>query len=255
MEYQAQVKLSKYNELQNVSCKAKIDSVVVFFDLDGTLLDHKNSEYLSVIKFYNNYMEHFRFNENEFYRLWCEISDKYFSEYLNGKLTFAQQRIERIKELFHLSGVKLSDVEAERKFNEYLLEYENSWKLFDDVIPCLKSLNNYRVGIISNGHLEQQLYKLKKMGIKDYFEIVIAAGEVGVAKPNIKIFQIACERAKIDPEVCYYIGDDLNEDIISCKKINMKGIWANRAGDDIKIPGVTVIHSLNKLKILISQGE
>ena len=119
----------------------------------------------------------------------------------------------------------------------------------------MESLNNNRLGIISNGDLEQQLYKLKKMGIKDYFKIVIAAGEVGVAKPNIKIFEIACERAKRDPEFCYYIGDDLNTDTISCKKINMKGIWINRTGDDVKIPDVAVIDSLNKLKILIAKGK
>ena len=113
MDQQAQVRAIKYNELQNVICKAKRDSIVIFFDLDGTLLDHKNSEHLSVIKFYNNYREYFRVNENEFYRLWCEISDKHFNKYLNRELTFVQQRIERIKELFHLSGLSYQMLKLE----------------------------------------------------------------------------------------------------------------------------------------------
>lgn len=244
----------KNDFIQDVICKAKGDGMVIFFDLDGTLLDHKNSEHLSVIKFYNYNKECFTFKENEFYELWCETSDKYFNRYLNGELTFVQQRVERIKELFQLSGINLSDAQAKRKFNEYLLDYENSWKPFKDVIPCLESLHNYRLGIISNGDLEQQLLKLEKMGIKDYFEIVITAGDVGIAKPNAPIFRIACERAKVYPQNCYYIGDDLNTDIISCNKINMKGIWINRNGEDVKISDVTVIDSLNKLKAHILEG-
>lgn len=224
------------------------DNMIIFFDLDGTLLDHKSSEYLGVKEFYNYNREYFEFSENEFYKVWCDISEKYFNIYLAGKLTFREQRIERIKGLFSLAKIKLSDQDAEKKFNEYLLNYENSWKCFDDVKPCLESLKEYRLGIISNGDLPQQNLKLEKMKIKSCFEIIITAGEVGISKPNVEMFKIAASKANVQLQHCYYVGDDLNTDILPCKKVNMKGILIDRNELAVKIAGITVINSLENLK-------
>lgn len=224
------------------------DNMIIFFDLDGTLLDHKSSEYLGVKEFYNYNKKYFKFSENEFYKAWCDISEKYFNIYLAGKLTFREQRIERIKGLFRLAKIKLSDQDAEKKFNEYLLNYENSWQCFDDVKPCLESLKEYRLGIISNGDLEQQNLKLEKMKIKSYFEVIITAGEVGISKPNVEMFKIAASKANVQLLHCYYVGDDLNTDILPCKKVNMKGILIDRNELAVKIAGITVINSLENLK-------
>lgn len=224
------------------------DNMIIFFDLDGTLLDHKSSEYLGVKEFYNYNKKYFKFSENEFYKAWCDISEKYFNIYLAGKLTFRQQRIERIKGLFRLAKIKLSYQDAEKKFNEYLLNYENSWQCFDDVKPCLESLKEYRLGIISNGDLAQQNLKLEKMKIKSYFEIIITAGEVGISKPNVEMFKIAASKANVQLRHCYYVGDDLNTDILPCKKVNMKGILIDRNELAVKIGGITVINSLENLK-------
>jgi putative hydrolase of the HAD superfamily len=128
---------------------------MIFFDLDGTLLDHRSSEYLGVKSFYKEYGKCLKFEEDMFYKQWCYVSDKHFNKYLNGEITFRKQRIERIKELFNFSDIKLSDDTAENVFNNYLKIYENNWKAFSDVIPCLKQLYGYKLGIISNGDLEQ----------------------------------------------------------------------------------------------------
>ena len=221
---------------------------MIFFDLDGTLLDHKVSEYLGINAFYKENIQHFRIIEDDFYQMWCKISEKIFRKYLDGELTFAQQRNERIKEVFALVGIQLSDNEAEKKFQTYLLNYENNWKLYDDVIPCLKALKGFRLGIISNGDHTQQVQKLERMGIKDYFEVIIAAGDVGIAKPDARIFEIACEKAKILPENCYYVGDDLSTDIMPCEKIGITGIWLNRNNDKTKISNIRMICGLNDLK-------
>lgn len=74
----------------------------------------------------------------------------------------------------------------------------------------------------------QQTLKLERLGIKDYFETIITAGDVGTAKPDTKLFEIACARVNEDPKNCYYIGDDLETDILPCIKIGMNGIWLNR---------------------------
>ena|GEM_PF-5591545 len=72
------------------------------------------------------------------------------------------------------------DREARFTFEEYLSVYENNWKPFEDVVPCLQELTTYKLGIISNGDLEQQSLKLERMGIKHFFSEIITAGEDGI---------------------------------------------------------------------------
>lgn len=225
---------------------------MIFFDLDGTLFDHKSSELLGVEAFYEKYKDCFRLEKEMFYKFWCQISDKYFNRYLKGEVTFDQQRIERIKELFSYSNIKLTDEDAMIKFNKYLSNYENNWKPYDDVIPCLKHLSRkYELGIISNGDLNQQSLKLEKMKIKKYFIDIITAGEIGISKPNIKLFNIACKRVNKQPQECYYIGDDLQTDIIPCKDVGMNGIWLNRKRERLTINSIKMIYNLSDLRSIL----
>lgn len=113
---------------------------------------------------------------------------------------------------------------------------------------CLNELEGQRLGIISNGDLTEQMFKLGKISHRDYFDPVIAAGDVGVAKPDPGIFRIACERASVDIQDCVYVGDDIEIDILSAIEAGMNGIWLNRKHDDLALPKTTMIHALTELK-------
>lgn len=222
---------------------------MIFFDLDDTLLDHKGSEYESVKEFYKEYKDDIKIKEESFYELWYQISKKFFNKYLKGEITFEQQRINRIKEVFEISNsIKLSDKEANLRFHFYLQKYEDSWKPFGDVISCLQKLTDYKLGIISNGDFNQQYFKLVKLGINNLFTCIITASEYGIAKPNIKLFEKACNKVKLLPENCYYIGDDLETDILPSNKIGMHGIWLNRELEPLELPNIVTINSLNELR-------
>ncbi|MFS1512918.1 HAD family hydrolase [Chengkuizengella sp. SCS-71B] len=220
---------------------------MIFFDIDETLLDFKEAEYQGVKKLYNKFTDIFKITEEEFYDHWCAIGKKHFTRFLKGALTFEEQKIERIKEVFHLFETSLDDIKAKQYFQIYLAHFEESWTVFDDVFPCLQQLQDYRLGIITNGDAQQQIQKLKKIGVYDYFEIIVSASEVGAAKPNSKIFRLACERANVKPTESVYVGDDLKTDILACRTINMKGIWLNRK-DQKEYIQVESINTLNELR-------
>lgn len=224
---------------------------MIFFDIDGTLLDHKKSEYLGVKGFQEEYKEYFKYKDDEFYSIWCEISDKHFKRFLNGELSFEEQRNERIKDIFALVDIRLDNKEANSKFQIYLNLYEDNWKCYDDVLTCLEQLSNYRLGIITNGDLSQQSYKLEKIGVRDYFDTIIAAGDVRVSKPDKRIFEIACQKAQVSPKNTYYIGDELKTDILSCNKVNMTGIWINRLKKIADRKDINIIYSLEEIKGMI----
>lgn len=226
---------------------------MIFFDIDGTLIDHKRAEYLGVLGFYSKYKEYFDIDKSLFYEEWCKISETHFRKFLDGEVTFSQQRIDRIKDMFSLSGKSISDEEAGEKFKAYVSLYENNLLPYDDVAPCLEMIKQHRIGIISNGDYKQQMIKLGKVSNDNLFEVVITAGEVGVAKPSVDIFKIACERANVEIKDCIYVGDDIESDMISCTRAGMMGVWINRTKESRDFMDFKTIKDLRELKSALSK--
>lgn len=225
--------------------------MIVLFDIDGTLVDHKFAEKAGAIEYYHKQKSVFKISELEFIKLWGDLADKYFKRYLNKELSFNEQRMSRIKELFRTVGIELTDQDAEPEFNTYLSFYRNYWKAFDDVIPCLNQLSDVQLGIITNGDYEQQIDKLKKVGLIDYFATVVTSGEVGYSKPDKKIFLDACKRVSKSPSDCYYVGDDFGIDILGSNAAGMKGIWINRKHESTYDRNIVNINNLSDLPAIV----
>jgi putative hydrolase of the HAD superfamily len=226
------------------------DGILIFFDIDATLLDHERAEEMGAIEFLNENNEELKLSANEFAKRWYDLSDKYFGKFLANELSFQEQRRMRIRDLF---GQHLNDDQADNKFNDYLKYYKKNWTVFEDVIPCLERLRmqGNRFGIISNGDYNQQIEKLDSIGILRYFDCIITSSKIGVSKPDAVIFLEACNHAAVDINDCYYIGDRLDTDAIGSTKAGMNGIWINRK-DKTSHSDVIVIHSLSELEALVN---
>lgn len=219
---------------------------MLFFDLDGTLLDFKSAEYAGVLAFHTEFRSSYSLGDNpgEFHESWCRIGNKHFSRYLQGELSFGQQQAARVRETLQ---AELSDREALDHYECYLRHFEAGWKPFGDVIPCLTRLKGHRLGVITNGDPVQQRLKLERIGAADFFEIVVASGEAGVSKPDPAIFLIACERTGTSPHEMIYVGDDPVTDIAPCAVLQATGIWINRRSQTPVVPVQRTIGSLNEL--------
>lgn len=118
-------------------------------------------------------------------------------------------------------------------YNKALEEYglkKAPWNSDDEFVypeaeSCLCELGkHYKIGIIANQNLGSK-ERLDKLGLLKYIDLVIASAEEGVAKPDLRIFQIALDRANCKPEEAVMVGDRLDNDIIPANKIGMKTIW------------------------------
>ncbi|WJH35416.1 HAD family hydrolase [Paenibacillus sp. CC-CFT747] len=219
---------------------------MIFFDLDGTLLDFKGAEFLGVQAFHQEHGSRLGLTAGltEFYQEWCQIGKKHYTRFLQGKLTFRQQQMERIKEL----SEGLKEEAAAEYFQWYVRSFESHWKPFDDVIPCLEALKGNRLGIITNGDRTQQRQKLERMGIADYFEVVVASEEVGSSKPHPRIFERAAELAGLCLHELTYIGDDFATDIEPCEALSIRGIWLKREKKEEERSFPRTITTLHELK-------
>ena len=88
------------------------------------------------------------------------------------------------------------------------------------------------------------------MSFTNYFETVIDSSEVGIRKPDPKIFQIAVDRLGVLPEEVIVIGDSYSRDIVPSKTIGCSTIWLD--GKSWTRPSETskadfVIHSIEEV--------
>ena len=67
--------------------------------------------------------------------------------------------------------------------------------------------------------------RLEKLGLLKHIDLVISSAEEGVAKPDLRIFQIALARADCKPEEAIMVGDRIDNDIIPANKIGMTTVW------------------------------
>ncbi|AZR74335.1 hypothetical protein BBF96_13610 [Anoxybacter fermentans] len=205
--------------------------MMVIFDLDDTLLDHSGAVQAAILEFYRSHKVLQRISEEEFLYHWHKESERFYQLYLQGKYSFKDQRIYRVKSIFAMVGKEIDDERAWVYFSEYLKYYQNNWRCFSDVDGCLRSLQGrYRLGILSNGDGEQQRNKLNCMGLYGKFDLMVFSGDVGVAKPSPEIFQVLLKKAGLSPEQVVYVGDDLKTDILAAIEVGINGILIDRKG-------------------------
>ena len=97
-----------------------------------------------------------------------------------------------------------------------------------EVLGCLAA-KGLRLGVISNWDPSAKAI-LARCGLMDFFEVVIISSEVGVCKPEERIFRIALEQARVDPTRCLSVGDNFYDDTVGARTVGMKSLIINRFG-------------------------
>lgn len=97
--------------------------------------------------------------------------------------------------------------------------------LFGDALPALVRLAaRWPVLALSNGNADVQ-----RIGIGAYFCGSLSAREVGVGKPDKRIFLAAAERLQLAPEQILHVGDDESLDVLGALAVGMQTAWINRS--------------------------
>lgn len=226
---------------------------MIFFDIDGTLLDHKHAEQAAARSFFETHGHELDLSADEFVSTWQVAAETHFRSYQLGKITFQDQRRARLRDLFP-SSYEMTDRKADDLFESYLEAYQENWNLFPDVQEVLDDLTPYNLGIISNGDSRQQRRKLESTGIASYFTVVQISGDTGIAKPDTEIFLHACHLADHLPNRCFYVGDSLQDDVIPANKAGLIGIWLNRQAETSPV-SVLEIHNLFGMSSLIESMD
>lgn len=104
---------------------------------------------------------------------------------------------------------------------------------FSDTERCLDALRRKGrvLGVITNGRSESMAREiLTRTGLLAYFQVVVAAGTEGIAKPHPGIFHRALERLKVAAREAVYVGDLPNVDARAAREAGLFAVWLNRDG-------------------------
>lgn len=116
-----------------------------------------------------------------------------------------------------------------------------------NIINTLKI--HVKVAIITNGSTQRQKAKIMNTNLNNCFDIIIISEEVGFSKPDKRIFELALNKLKVQPEAALFFGDDIEKDISGCQNANIKGIWFNphMIKNDTEIKPYAEINTLDRL--------
>ncbi len=110
-------------------------------------------------------------------------------------------------------------------------QYDPTGVVAEDAFETLDTLkeDGYRLGVVSN---RQKPIKdvIEELNLQDYFEITLAAGEVGWWKPDPRLLIFAAELMQTSPESIAYVGDNFYADVISAEGAGMCAVLLDPLG-------------------------
>jgi HAD superfamily hydrolase (TIGR01549 family) len=149
-----------------------------------------------------------------------------------------------------VSNLAIPNQALAEQLRDYWLS-EAVFRAYEDAEHTLKKLKNsgFQLITISNVSSSRNLATyLRKAGLLEYFDILIASGDVGFEKPNPEIFRVASRLSKTPVEKILHVGDKYEEDYLGARAAGVNAILIDRRS----IHGDTQCLKIFSLKELIS---
>lgn len=141
---------------------------------------------------------------------------------------------------------------AEQAYEVFFTE-RNRVELYQDVLPALEWLSaRFPLVAVTNGNAD-----LERVGLGRYFVANVQAREVGVAKPEREIFDVAAERAGVPHARVLHVGDDPHTDVHGAHQAGMQAAWVNRKGENWQPdspPPRMIVSDLQELSIRLGRN-
>ncbi|MDZ4144647.1 MAG: HAD-IA family hydrolase [Burkholderiales bacterium] len=115
--------------------------------------------------------------------------------------------------------------QAEPAFDAFFAERQRV-EFFDDALPTLAFLaSRFPVVALSNGNAD-----VHRVGIGRHFTAALSARELGLAKPDPRMFHAGAKALGVPPQDVLHVGDDAQLDVAGGLSAGMQVAWINRSG-------------------------
>lgn len=180
-----------------------------------------------------------------------QVNKPLWVEYQNGLISAAQLQTQRFEHW--ATRLQVSPQELNTAFLRAMADICEPLPGARALLDALKG--KVRLGIITNGFTALQKIRLTRTGFLDYFDLLVISEEIGVAKPDRRIFDYALEKMGNPPrERVMMVGDTPESDILGGMNAGLATCWLNRREHTLPegiSPCWQVTH-LNELQALLT---
>ena len=190
----------------------------VLFDFDETLQDRTEA----FEHYMDTFLDTFRPSISKEEREVCKEDMR-----VTGKGGYVN-RVEWCTQLIDMWGWKDAPP-AEELAQHYDVTFGDHNVIFKNSAPVMQELKDrgYIVGVVTNGPSYLQNHKMDTSGLRQYCDIVVVSGDVGVHKPDPELLRYTARLLNLDCSECIYVGDHPINDIRCAIEAGMKPIRMN----------------------------
>lgn len=228
-----------------------------FFDVDDTLYDQLEPFRLACEQIMGAEFE------TDYERLF--VRSRYYSELVfnrseSGQMAMEDMYIYRLVHAFADLGMVLEPQKALQLQRAYG-KYQGKIRLLPGMADLLAAARNRGalLGVITNGPSGHQRDKIRALGLEQWIggQHMFISAEMGMAKPDARVFKQIQDELALDPANTYYIGDSFANDVAGAWNAGWRSVWFNRRRHSIPrtrsqslLPDFTV-YSVKELHELI----
>jgi len=183
----------------------------VVFDMDGVLIDSHPAHLAA----------------------WREFLRSAGKEVFDDELSFVLEGRTRSEILRHFLG-PLPEQELERygrRKDEIFRALEYRIKLIPGVLEFLRNLNSQRIAsaVATSASEIRTFSTIERLGMAEFFEVVVTASDVSWGKPDPMVYRLACERLGIAPHHALAF-DDAPAGILAAKSAGLRCVGVSTNG-------------------------
>ncbi|MEQ8765854.1 MAG: TIGR02253 family HAD-type hydrolase [Planctomycetota bacterium] len=201
----------------------------IFFDVDDTLFSTSEFAQLARHRAIDAMIRYgLRMSRTDAYRELDEVIKEFSSNY-----EFHYDKLLRRIDPALYAGVNPAILIAAGVIHYHQTKIKQL-RVFPDVLRVLRHLSKSPVllGIITAGLTIKQAEKILRLRIYQYLEpkAIFISDQIGISKPNVKLYQRACESVRVRPEEAMYVGDNAPNDVDPPNRLGMITVHSRREG-------------------------
>ena len=195
----------------------------ILFDLDDTLFDHQRASTLALGAMHAAHAPDLPFEP--FANKHAEVLEIFHARFLAGEFTLDQARVARMQSLFAAFERDIDAATAIEAAQRYRESHQANRHLVPGTIELLDRVREHcRLGVVTNNSTIEQIEKLRALNIASYFDTVVISEDVGITKPDPKIFSIALTRIGARPQDAVFVGDNWTNDVVGAINAGMSAV-------------------------------
>jgi len=209
----------------------------VIFDLDDTIFDRNAAQIRAVELFVKKLPDVFHAHSTQIIvEAFLDSDRKSVEDYEAG---ISNDNLRENRSRYFLETLGIEQEHRDTITEIYLQDYPRVNIPVTGAVPLVKELSKtLPVAIISNGLPDVQYKKIEAIGLKGVFTCIVLSEEIGIRKPDSRIFHHTTDLLKVQPSDCLFVGDSFAHDIVGAKAAGMQACWYNSESSESENHGV-----------------